>query len=288
MLLGVAFVLCAGAAVYLNRVSLQNLLDFYLDKPKTALIGAPLLLYNPPLLDILPIYIVFMLLTPLLLRAARRWGWPRVLAASACVWLLAQCNLRAWIYGLLAHAGFPIPLREMGAFDVFAWQLLWTGGLALGDARLPARWPKWVMVTCGTVAVALFICRHTPIDRLTGPVLFDLIVDKWKLGVVRIVNAIALGILLVRFGPSIAPSRFAETMAILGTASLEVFAAHLIFCFFFLGVGNGPDAHLPLWEDLLVVAITLAGLFAAAIAARQSKASASSLRPRAIASDVPS
>jgi hypothetical protein len=288
MLLGVAFGLCAGAAVYLDRVPLQNLLDFYLERPKTALIGAPLLLYNPPLLDILPIYIIFMLLTPLLLWAAGRWGWLRVLSASACVWLLAQCNLRAWIYSLVAHAGFPIPLREMGAFDIFAWQLLWTAGLALGEARLPLRWPKWVVVTSGTVAAALFICRHTPFDKLTGPVLFDLLIDKWKLGVLRLVNATAIGILLVRFGPSIAGSRFAERLAVLGRASLEVFATHLIFCFFFLGVGNGPEAHLPVWEDLAIVGITIAGLFVAAITVGQSKAGASSLRPPAVATNVPS
>ena len=101
-------------------------------KPKIALIGAPLLLYNPPLLDILPVYIIFMLLTPVFLWAADERGWIPVLSLSASVWFLAQWNLRGWIHSALAHWGFPIPLNEMGAFDIFGWQVLWILGLAVG------------------------------------------------------------------------------------------------------------------------------------------------------------
>ena len=175
-------------------------MDFFIEKPKTALAAAPLLLYNPPLLDILPIYIIFMLLTPVFLWVAEKRGWATILSASACVWLLAQCNLRGWIYSGLAHWGFPIPLNEMGAFDVFGWQFLWIGGLALGEARFPPRWPKRILALCGAIAVILFVCRHTGFDALTGPALFDVLVDKWRLGILRLIDAAALGILLLRFG----------------------------------------------------------------------------------------
>lgn len=94
VLLGTAFCLGGAAAVYLHRKQLQYLLDFFIDRPAISILAAPLLLYNPPLLDILPMYIVFMLLTPIVLWAAERRGWTQVLGASGCVWLLAQCNLR--------------------------------------------------------------------------------------------------------------------------------------------------------------------------------------------------
>ena len=264
VLLGIAFGLCGPAAVYLHRVPLQYLLDFFIEKPKTALAAAPLLLYNPPLLDILPIYIIFMLLTPVFLWVAERRGWATILSASACVWLLAQCNLRGWIYSGLAHWGFPIPLNEMGAFDVFGWQFLWVGGLALGEARFPPRWPKWILALCGAIAVILFMCRHTGFDALTGPALFDVLVDKWRLGILRLIDAAALGILLLRFGSPLADSRLGGRLAVLGRASLEVFSAHLIFCLVFLGVGHGPDARFSPWEDVSILAITLAGLFVVA------------------------
>jgi len=44
VLLGFAFSICAAAAGYFHRVPLQNLLDFYLQHPKAALIAAPALL----------------------------------------------------------------------------------------------------------------------------------------------------------------------------------------------------------------------------------------------------
>jgi len=264
VLLGVAFGICGPAAVYLHRVPLQFLLDYFIERPKAALAAAPLLLYNPPLLDILPIYIVFMLLTPAILWVAAKQGWVTVLSASACVWFLAQCNLRGWVYAGLSHWGFPIPLKEMGAFDVFGWQLLWVGGLALGEARFPPRWPNWVLALCGAVAVILFVCRHTSFDALTGPALFDLLVDKWKLGILRLIDAAALGILLVRFGSRLADSKLGGRLAVLGRASLEVFSAHLIFCLTFLGIGHGPDARFGPWEEAVVLAVTLGGLFVVA------------------------
>ncbi len=54
VLLGFAFSVGALAAAYLHSAPLRNLMDFYLQHPTQALIAAPALLYNPPLLDILP------------------------------------------------------------------------------------------------------------------------------------------------------------------------------------------------------------------------------------------
>jgi hypothetical protein len=183
--------------------------------------------------------------------------------------LLAQFNVRGWLYDALSQAGFPIPLNEM--IDLFGWQFLWVAGLALGNARLPSCWPKWVLVACGAVAVALLLCRHMGFDRLTGPALFDLLVDKWRLGILRLIDATALGILLIRFGSSWGNSWLGIQLAMLGRASLEVFSAHLIFCFVFLGMASGPDAHFTVWQDVAIIGITLAGLFGVARNVRKCK-----------------
>jgi hypothetical protein len=266
VLLAFAFSIAAAAANYFHRVPLQNLLDFYLQHPKPALVAAPLLLYNPPLLDILPMYIVFLLLTPLLMRSAQRWGWRAVLGSSGFIWLLAQFHLREWIYMAGAHFGFPIPLNEMGAFDWFGWQFLWTAGLWLGSAKAVAlfskiRVPRWVIVASAAIALVMFVCRHTAFDVLAGPTLFDALVNKWKLGVFRLIDAAAIGILLVKFGSPLAENWLGARLAMLGRASLEVFSAHLVFCFLFLGLGAGPDVNLAWWQDAGIVAITLTGLF---------------------------
>jgi len=265
-LLAFAFSACAAAAAWLHRIPLQNLLDFYLEHPLQALLAAPALIYNPPLLDILPMYIVFMLATPLLLAGAKRWGWRAVLIGSGSIWLLAQFHLREWLYAAVAHFGFPIPLRETGAFDLFGWQFLWTIGLCLGSAKAAALFskahiPKWVVGLSAAIALALFVCRHSNFDLLTGPVLFDALVNKWRLSVLRLFDAAAIGVLLVRFGAPLAETRLGVRLAMLGRASLEVFSTHVVFCLIFLGLAAGSDPHFAPWQDPLVVAITLAGLF---------------------------
>jgi hypothetical protein len=263
-LIGFAFSFCAMAAVYLDRVPLQNLLDFYLGHPVQALLAAPTLIYNPPLLDILPMYIVLMLATPVVLWCVRRWGWRPVLLASACVWLAAQFHLRDGVYAAAAHFGFPVPLREMGAFDLFGWQFLWTAGLALGSARevvFRARIPRRVIVASGVIAAMFFVCRHSNFELLTGPVIFDALVNKWRLGIFRLIDAAAIGIPLVRFGSPLAATRLGLRLATLGRASLEVFSAQVVFCLVFLGLASGPDARFTPWQDAVVLAVTLTGLF---------------------------
>ena len=265
-LLAFAFSIGALAAAYLHSVPLQNLLDFYFQHPTRALIAAPVLLYNPPLLDILPMYVVFMLITPLVLGSVERWGWRRVLLASGSIWILAQFGLRGWMYAAAAHLGFPIPLNEMGAFDWLGWQFLWTIGLCLGSARVASlfsktRIPRWVVLLSATIAAVLFICRHTAFDVLAGPTLFDALVNKWRLGIFRLIDAAAIGILLVKFGAPLAETWVGARLATLGRASLEVFSAHLVFCFLFLGIGAGPDVSLAWWQDAIIVTVTIAGLF---------------------------
>src|SRR5581483_10591865 len=121
-------------ALQFHRTALANLMDFYLQHPKPAIVLGLTLVYDPPLLDILPIYIIFTLLTPVLLWGARRFGWTAVLGGSTVIWLLAQFGLRLRFYALLNAHGFPLPANEAGAFDLFAWQLLWAIGLWLGTA----------------------------------------------------------------------------------------------------------------------------------------------------------
>jgi hypothetical protein len=263
-LLGFAFSGCAAMAVYLHRVPLQNLLDFYLQHPIRALVAAPALLYNPPLLDILPMYIVFMLATPLVLRLAEKHGWARILTGSGAIWLLAQLHLRDGVYAAAAHFGFPIPLREMGAFDLFGWQFLWVVGLCLGSARAAAflskaRIPRWTILLSATLAATIFLCRHTNFELLTGPAIFDLLVNKWRLGILRQIDAAAIGVLLIKFGSPLAETRLGARLAVLGRAPLEVFSTHVVFCLLFLGLATGPS-FAP-WQDAIVLTVTLAGLF---------------------------
>ena len=97
-LLAIAFTAVAHIAVSYHRLALENLLSYYLQRPVQALIAALLLDYRPALLDILPMYVVFLALTVFARLVARRWGWDPVIYVSLTIWAAAQFGLRAWLY----------------------------------------------------------------------------------------------------------------------------------------------------------------------------------------------
>jgi hypothetical protein len=125
--LGFAFVL--GGFFLSEFPGIRNLLDHYLLNPWPAIGGSLALLFRPPLMDILPMYILFSFLTPAAFWAAQRWGWKRVLLVSASTWFIAQTDAR----DLLVTAFKDLPFIQLGPIDLFAWQLLWVGGLFIGQ-----------------------------------------------------------------------------------------------------------------------------------------------------------
>jgi hypothetical protein len=76
LLLAFAFIIEAPIAAHGNRPAVLNLLDFYFAAGHTrSFIDAALMVYRPPLLDILPIYIIFLALPPFALIVGWRFGW---------------------------------------------------------------------------------------------------------------------------------------------------------------------------------------------------------------------
>jgi hypothetical protein len=87
LLLAFAFLVAVPIAMRGNRPGLHNLLDFYfIAGAKQAVIEALLLIYRPPLLDILPMYIIFLILTSAVLLLARRFGRSSQFPFSSGFW----------------------------------------------------------------------------------------------------------------------------------------------------------------------------------------------------------
>src|ERR1700727_1149647 len=72
LLLSFAFIIGATWAEHAHKVAITNLLNFYLNHPGVAITGSVLLIYCPPLFDILPMYVLFLFLTPAFLSAGAR------------------------------------------------------------------------------------------------------------------------------------------------------------------------------------------------------------------------
>ena len=166
IMLAMVFTVVAAFAAHTHRAAIYNLLNFYLAHPATAIIGSLLLIYCPPLLDILPMYVTFLLLTPYILSLAVRKGWNRVLLISGIVWLLAQFGLRTWMHSLVVDAtGLHIPLQETGAFNLFAWQAIWVLALWLGAKSAQhenplGKLPAFVFPLSGAICLFFLGVRH--------------------------------------------------------------------------------------------------------------------------------
>ncbi len=254
--------------------AITDLASFYVHDPRQALAGGLLLVYNPPLLDILPMYVIFLAASAWVLDFACRRGFALPLAASGALWLFAQFGggrmAYAWVAGTLGLHG---AYAQTGAFSLFAWQFLWLAGLAAGArarvdpppaATSPADRPSllWPAIV---VAGVLFGWRHvvgqTPFD---GHAAWNVLFDKWQLGPLRLLNFAVLAVLAVHGRFVLAAWSRHSPVATLGRASLAVFSAHIVLCLCVLAtLGDDAAAHSGALEATLLAG-SLAALYVVA------------------------
>ncbi|RYZ13259.1 MAG: OpgC domain-containing protein [Comamonadaceae bacterium] len=263
------FTVITAVGLRIDQPAVKDLASYYLTQPHAAFLAGLFLLYEPPLLDILPMYVLFMLASPWVLSHALRRGWMGVMTVSALLWALSQFGLSGWVYeAAVAITGLPVPFNEMGSFNTFSWQLLWAVGLWMGASRnepgaRPFTVPNWVLLLAAVIALYGFYWRHEGINGQApfgGDEHLNLLFDKWQLGPLRLLDLTALGVLTIRFGPALARwlprQRWLETM---GSASLAVFCAHLVAVLLVLAFFGGNQLARPWWGDGLL----LLGVFAA-------------------------
>jgi len=208
-------------------VPLANHFHDFLVHPWGALALMPLLLHQPPLFDILPLYVIYLGLTPFVLAIARRWHWGIVLTVSGLVWLAAQCKLDVRFIG---DSSQWLPLR-LGSFDLLAWQFLWVCGVALGETSLrhplvKSRYRIGLAALASVIVLVGILTRHGLWPQAWWTPQVYLWLDKWTLGPLRLLNFAAWSGLLLAWNPH--PSaRVLAVPALLGRHSLAVFALHL-------------------------------------------------------------
>jgi len=243
--------------LYAEEMNALNVLK----NPDVTIIQALLLKFKPVNMDVLPLYIVLLLLFPLVL-------W--LLLRNAFVALAASVAL----YALTWEFGWNIPSYPTGHwyFNPFAWQLLFVFGAwcALGGAsRLaPAlRSPitMWIAIAYLLFAFGVTLTWHFPrlgylVPRWLGEWMYP--IDKVNLDVLRFAHFLALAALTVRFIPRTWPALQSPWLwpAILcGQHSLEVFclgvflafAAHFIMVEFYGGL------HMQVLMSLAGIAIMI-------------------------------
>lgn len=272
-LLGLLFFGLPLSGLVGERGALPGMMWFFEAEPWAATLGGLALIHQPGLLDILPMYVVFLLASPLMLNALAKGHWRRVAGLSVALWLFAQTGLSAgWYDTFVASTGFPIVRGATGPFDMSGWQLVWTlgllGGWAMSRGWTPAaaRWSSGWIIAALVIAIIGFTWRQligqTPFpDSPSLSAWFD----KWHMGPLRLLNAAALLVLVLRFGPRAEKAnRLTRPLQVLGRASLPVFCTHVVVAMLVLGLANEDIASRAYTTDVVIVAVTFAALFAAA------------------------
>ena len=210
----------------------MNILDF-LKQPDMTIVQALLLKFKPVNMDILPLYIILLLLFPPILWLLQR-GPMLALGASLALYVLA------WQFG------WNLPAYPEGSwyFNPFAWQLLFVFGAwcALGGANRLApllRWPATLVIAILYLGFAFIIALSWYLPEQTSIVphwLEDLIypIDKTNLDVLRFAHFLALAVLTVRFVPRTWPmlnSWILYPAILCGQHSLEVFCLGVFLAF---------------------------------------------------------
>jgi len=241
-----------------------GILDF-LQQPDVAIVEALLLRFKPANMDVLPLYIVLLVLFPPILWLLQRRA-TLALAASVAIYALA------WEFGWNLPA-FP---NGHWYFNPFAWQLLFVFGAwcALGGAEKLSM----LLRSRVTVTIAVLYLLFAFLITLTWyfPRLEHMFVPKWladhiypidktNLDVLRFAHFLALAAVTVHFLPRDWPglhSSLLRPAIICGQHSLE------IFCF---GVFLAFAAHFAKVEisggiamQILVSAMGIVAMIAAA------------------------
>ncbi|WP_082493240.1 OpgC domain-containing protein [Acidovorax sp. Leaf160] len=265
------FTVITTVGLYVDQPAVKGLLNFYFAQPVDALVGGLLLVYEPPLLDILPLYVLFMLISPWVLAFALQRSWLPVMAVSVLLWVLSQFGFAEWAWSQFSRIlPVSVPFSETGSFVMGAWQFLWIMGLWMGASRndpaaAPFEFPRWTLWLAGAIALVGLVWRHA-----VGQVPFphapwaNVLQDKWLLAPLRLIDLFALVVLAIRFGPPLLARlprmRWLET---LGSASLAVFCAHLVVVLLVLTL-FGANYERPWPLDIALLAACFGSLYAAA------------------------
>jgi hypothetical protein len=235
-----------------------NVPRLFFQHPLEALGLGAALLYQPGLLDLLPMYCVFVALLPPVIRgleSGRRW---LVLSLSAGVWLAVQ-----WAP---AVDGAPLYPVNTGSFNLLAWQFIFVAGVAIGHARLSGR-PQvvhpnpWVVLAAAALAVYCFGIRQYNWGPLWPERTYGVLLNKPALGLLRIGDFAAVAYLVAIVGERFPSLLSVRPLEFLGRHSLVVVATQSVAI---MAVLQFPELTSTLIGRTLVAFALLAIVFAAA------------------------
>jgi hypothetical protein len=246
-----------------------------------------LMVFQPTFMDILPMYILFLVVSPWLVKLVAEGRWPVVITGSLVVWMAAQIGMGELI-GWPLHAAFKASDGQglRGSFNPLGWQIVFISGLVGGGlmAKGGIEWKKIFapektalpivcLIVVGFFMPVRFVTAHGMIDyEFLGP--FQSMAIRRSFGPVYLLNLAGAGGLLAWLliaGPE-AKQRWVAAISrglhalfrfwplkIMGRHSLQTYAWHvlLVYGLRYVDMTWGPLGNLETVTAALLLILLL-------------------------------
>jgi hypothetical protein len=243
-----AFLLVMLLEISISNKAYQSFYEYMNPLPRESPILAlglgAVFLWQPALLDILPMYCFFLLITPFCINRFRnKYGCWWVLAGSFLIW--APATYSSWD-NLQRYGEHFLPIN-FGFFDPLAWQFLFVGGLFFGFRRYTAKIipiKKSLIIISLLIWIGLLLFRFKILpSNLLGFEIHSLTIRE-TFGPLRVINLAVIAYLITCLG-----GRFPNLLkwpwfSYLGQHSLQVFTFHLVLLY----------SIIPLYNSLIIPA----------------------------------
>jgi len=256
--------------------------------PVVLLFNAAIFKLQPTFLDILPMYVLFLLGAPIVLALLARRRAVLVGSLSVALWAVS------WYVPQLAHY----------TFNILAWQLMFVSGMIVGYWRLQhgrsVSLPRAVVAASWALVAVFFVLRHWSFFHLhfpgaIGQVIVYHIDQRHLLLPLRLLDfaaTVAVIASIPRTVDRLIPRLLYRGLALLGQSSLQVYAWTVLIGYFartrLIGWAALTNA-----EQLMLAAVFALSLFVPALLHRQwrkalkaSEAKPPSIVPKVLPSPV--
>lgn len=235
----------------------QLRVDDFLAEPGTAMFKALTLQFQPVYLDILPLYIVFLMFFPLVLKGLSRNALFVMIPS-----VLSYLGVQLWNWNLPSY-----PEGHTWYFDPFAWQFLFLIGAYCGFTKLTGRrvlpQSRWLFgVAIGFLVIAGAIqfsaTLHGLSEAIPRVLSFVVAADKTTLAPLRILNFVALAIVMATLIPQNArflTNPIGWSIVRCGQHSLHVFCFSIVLAVISQIVMQEIDGGVPLQVAVNVIGI---------------------------------
>jgi len=224
-------VLLAVIAIMLLNISDFQELRNFSERPVKSMSLFLVFLVQPQYMDILPLYVIFILFGPIVIKAFSNNKAVIVFIISLILWFLGQDKLFQYNEFDLIKYGL-----EPGNFNIISWQLLFIAGIYFGYLRTTASMVIPIdkrTIGISLLALIIFISARYSSEQTMFYSIFSHFSERSSLGIFRLMNFSIIAYLIYVLSQKQEWLFHSKWLSLLGRNSLQVFAFSVFLIYIF-------------------------------------------------------